>query len=339
MLAEVCDAGTSVLLLGEANDIALYRELIRRGISDYLVKPIAPRQIFDAVAAICIDPSAPPMGRLLAFVGSRGGAGSSTIAHNVTWQLAKTFQEEVVLIDLDVSFGTAGLAFNLESPQGVHTALSDPDRLDEVLLERFLIEYDDNIRLMMAPASLEAEDKIYMDALEKLLDLVRRRASYVVLDLPHRWSPWTQQALLDADESAIVTTLDLASLRDTKNIVDRLKQQRGENALLHIVLNHYGAFKKTELSPKDFETAIELKAAAVIPHDPSLFGTASNNGQLLGEVNARHKAVEAIAQLALAMSGRQPPKQKKGFFDTLLKAKPKIKMKAKPKAEAKSEAE
>jgi len=316
-LAEVCDSGTSVVVIGEANDIHLYRSLIKRGISDYFCKPFAPRQVYEAVAAICIDPNAPPLARTIAFIASRGGAGSSALSHNVAWHLGQEFHEEVVLMDLDITFGTAGLAFNVETPQGIHTALAEPDRLDDVLLERFLAEYDEYVKLLVSPAQLNAEEKMYMDALDRLLELVRRRSSFVVLDVPHRWAPWAQQLLMDADEVVVVGSLDLASLRDTKNLIERLKEKRGDSAPVHMVLNKVGAAKRTELSPKDFENATQLKPLAVVPYSPDLFGQASNNGQMIGEVNKRHRVTETIRQLAVQLSGRRPSVKKKSILSRL----------------------
>ena len=317
-LAEVCDAGTNVLLLGSSNDISLYRELIRRGVAEYLVGQVAPRQILDAVTAIFEDPDSPPKGRSIAFMGSRGGAGSSSIAHNVAWQLGQEYGEEVSVIDLDFTFGTAALSFNVETQQTLEMALADTGRLDDQLLDRFLIEYDENVRLLASPSNLEAEERILTDSLDRLLELVRRRSSFVVLDVPHRWAPWVQQVLLDADEAVLVGVLDLSGLRDTKNLMDRLRQQRGDTSPKHMVLNHQGAFKKTELSPKDFETATAVKPDIIIPHAPALFGTAANNGQMVGQVNAKHKSVEALRELAILVSGRQPQqKVKKGLLDQL----------------------
>ncbi len=310
-LAEVCDPGTSVIIMGSSNDIELYRDLVRRGISEYVVKPPAPRRIFEAVAEICMDPDATPTGRLISFIGSRGGAGSSTLSHNIAWNLGQAYEEEVILIDLDISFGTAGLAFNLETPQGIHSALSEPDRLDDVLLERFLAEYDDYVRLLVSPAALDAEEKLYMDALDPLLELVRQRASYAILDLPHRWAPWTQQLLVDSDEVVIVSLMDLAGLRDSRHLIAKMKEFRGGQAPVHLVLNHAGAYKRSELSAKDFENAVEIEPALVLPHDPNLFGAAANNGQMLGEVNRRHKIVELIRQFSLKVGGRQPVERKK----------------------------
>ena len=327
-LAEVCDPGTNVIVLGDSNDIELYRDLVRRGISEYLVKPLAPRRLFDAVAEICEDPDAAPMGRMIAFMSSRGGAGSSTLARNVGWFLGQEFNEEVVIVDLDIAFGTAGLAFNLETPQGIHTALAEPDRLDDVLLERFLAEYDEYVRLLVSPAALDAEDGLHMEALDPLLELVRRRASFVIIDLPHRWAPWTQQLLLDADDVVVVSSLDLAGLRDSRHLMGRLKELRGDQAPVHLVLNHAGAFKKTELTPRDFENAVEMTPDVVLQHDPNLFGAASNNGQMLGEVNRRHKLVEQVRQLALNVGGRQPAEQKKKGVLGILSKSSKVKSKA-----------
>jgi pilus assembly protein CpaE len=331
-LAEVCDAGTNVLLMGSSNDINLYRELLQRGVAEYLVGQVAPRQILEAVTNIFEDPDAPPLGRSIAFMCSRGGGGSSAIAHNTAWHLGQEFGEEVSVIDLDVTFGTAALSFNLETQQTLEQALADPSRLDDQLLDRFLIEYDENVRLLASPSNLNAEERIMTESLDRLLDLVRRRSSFVVLDVPHRWAPWVQQVLLDADETVIVGVMDLSGLRDTKNLVDRLRQQRGETSPLRLVLNHQGAYKKTELSPKDFETAIEMKPDIVIPHAAALFGTASNNGQMVGQVNGKHKSVEALRNLAILVSGRQPQqKAKKGLLAQLG-----LKGKAKPKSKARA---
>lgn len=318
-LAEVCDEGTNLLVIGHSNDISLYRELTNRGVGEYLLKPVPPRQIFEAVTGIFVDPDAPPQGRLLSFIGSRGGCGSSTIAHNVGWLLGNEYNEEVSIIDLDITFGTVGLAFNVEAPSGIQSIMGDPDRLDEQLLERFLVEYDENTRLLVSPSTLDADEKAYMESLDKLLELVRRRSSFVILDVPHRWAPWTQQVLLDADDTVVTGVMDLASLRDTKNLIDRLKAQRGENAPVHLVLNHVGAFRKTELSAKDFESALDLAPNVVLPHDPAIFGSASNNGQMLGELNGKHRAVDSLRGFALGLSGRQPtvPRRKPGLLAKL----------------------
>ena len=168
-LAEVCDPGTQVVVLGNVNDIQIYRALVQQGISDYLVPPLNAKQVFDAIASICIDPSEPALGHVISFMGTEGGTGSSSVAHNTAWALARTFDEDVAILDLDLALGTLGLAFNLESQQGIQDALSHPERLDEVLRERFMAKHDDHLFLLTSPGSFTADADIDIEDGESTL--------------------------------------------------------------------------------------------------------------------------------------------------------------------------
>jgi len=156
-LAEVCDPGTKVVVVGAANDITLYRELMRRGVSEYLVPPMAPLQLIAAVTALYADPASPFIGRQIAFCGAKGGAGASTLAHNVAHLISERMGANTVLVDLDLAFGTAGLDFNQDPLHGIVDALTQPDRLDSVLMERMMARCGDHLSLFAAPASLEKD--------------------------------------------------------------------------------------------------------------------------------------------------------------------------------------
>lgn len=310
-LAEVCDEGTEVLAMGSANDVQTYRSLVSEGVNDYLVAPFNAVQVFEAIEAVAIDPDAPPRGRVIAFVGAKGGAGSSTLAHNVSWSLAQIYQDDVIILDLDLAFGTAGMAFNIDPQQGIMDALEAPDRLDEVLLNRYMAEAVEHIKVLSAPASLEADASIDIQAFDSLLEMVRRTAPFIVLDIPHHWYAWAQHALMQADEIVLTSTLDLISLRDTKNMVELLESRRANDAPLRLVINNQGAYRKTELSDKDFETAVAGSTALIIAHDPVLFGTAANNGQVIGAMSPNDKVVQGFNELAKMVSGMGQVKSKK----------------------------
>ena len=311
--AEVCDEGSQVVVIGAENDIGIYCALSRRGVSEYLVPPLDSKDLSETVSTICVDPSEPQLGRTIAFIGANGGVGSSSVAHNVAWSISEFFKEDVALVDLDIPFGTAGLAFNIESQQGIHVALSQPDRLDEVLLDGFMPKHNDHLMVLISPASLAAESEIPMDAFEPLLGLVRRKAPFVILDLPN--VAWSQEILVDADDVVITATPDLASIRHAKGLIEALKKKRDEDAPLHLVLNHVGAFKKTELTVKDFEEGVKMKPFMSIPHEPALFGSASNFRQMLGEVTKRNKIVDKFQEFAQTLTGREPTKAKKSAMD------------------------
>lgn len=320
----MCDEGTELVVLGAVNDVEVYRKLTQQGISDYLVAPYDAQRIFDAIAAVCIDPSAPPRGRVLSFTGARGGTGSSTVAANTAWSLARIFDDDVAVLDLDLAFGTQGLAFNTEHPQGIQDALAQPDRLDEVLLKRFMAQPDNHVMLLTAPGALDRDADIDVQSLDVLVDLVRQTAPFVVLDVPHRWSSWSRHALAQSDEIVLTSTLDLACLRDTKSIFDVLSEKRANDAPVRIVLNHLGAYRKTQLSVKDFEDTLGSAPTLVVPHDPVLFGTAANNGQMIGDLSKNNKVADGFRGLAQSISGQEPPKtgkQKKGGLSLLSKGK------------------
>jgi pilus assembly protein CpaE len=126
-LAEVCGAGTKVVVVGHVNDIVLFRELMKNHVSDYWVAPLTSLRIIEAVATLYNDPKAAPLGRVLAFVGAKGGVGSSTLAHNVAHATSHRFDLETILTDLDLSFGTAALNYNQDGGGSFHEALASPE--------------------------------------------------------------------------------------------------------------------------------------------------------------------------------------------------------------------
>ena len=183
-LADVCDEGTEVLILGTANDVDTYRTLVSEGVSEYLVGPFDAMKVFNAIEAVAIDPDSPPRGQMIAFIGAKGGVGSSTVAANVTWSLAKLYNDDAILLDLDMAFGTVGLAFNQEPQQGMLDALDAADRLDEMLLERFMAVPEDHVKLLCSPVTLENANDVSTQAMDALFELVRRTAPFIIIDIP-----------------------------------------------------------------------------------------------------------------------------------------------------------
>jgi len=305
VLAEVCDAGTKVLVLGAANDVALYRELMRRGVSEYLVPPLQPLSLIRAVTGLYADPSSPFVGRQIAFLGAKGGVGASTLAHNVAYCIGERMQANTVLVDFDLPFGTAGLDFNQDPMQGVADALSQPDRLDPVLLERMMVRCSERLSLFAAPATLDDTYDISADAFEEVASKIRTTAPFVVVDLPHHWSTWMRRMLLASDELVIVATPDLASLRNAKNMIDLVRQARPNDSPPRLVLNQVGVPGRPEIPMKDFSAALNLEPSLVLPFDPKTFGQAGNNGQMLEQANAKSKAAEGVMHLASLVARRE----------------------------------
>jgi len=306
-LAQVCDSGTKVVIIGAANDILLYRELMRRGVSEYLVAPIQPLQLIAAIGGLFADPAQPFVGRTIAFVGARGGAGASAVAHNTAYAMSERIGVNTVIVDYDLPFGTAGLDFNQDPLGGVADALKQPERLDATLLDRMTVRCTDKLSLFAAPATLDADWDFSPDVFEEVTGRIRATAPFVVLDLPHLWSGWMRRALISADEVVVVATPDLASLRNAKNMIDLIKQGRPNDAPPRLVLNQVGLPGRPEIPVKDFGAALGVHPSLIIPFDAKVFGSAANNGQMIIDSAAKTKPAEAFETLAQIVSHRELP--------------------------------
>ncbi len=317
-LAEHCDPGVQVMVIGAMNDIALYRQLIDRGVSEYLVPPIQPVQLIRAIAGLFSDPDAPFLGKSISVIGAKGGVGSSTIAHNLSWSVSENARLNATLVDLDLSFGTTALDFNQEGTQSVMDALLAPDRADEAVIARLLTKATERLSLFTAPATISNEVEISPGAYDTVIQAVRQTVPYVIIDLPHTWSNWLRDTLIASDEVILVCQPDLASLRNGKNIIDRLKAERPNDNPPKLVLNMVGVPKRPEIPVKDFSAAIGLEPEIVLPFDPALFGTASNNGQMISETQSDAKSSLAIDHLASLLTGQAVDIPEKSFMQKLL---------------------
>lgn len=315
-LAEYCDAGTKVVVIGRLNDIVLYRELIGRGVSDYLVAPFAVLDLVRAVSHLYSHAAAAPVGRVIAVTGAKGGVGASTLAHNVAWSVSRSFDIATAIVDLDLPYGTTGLDFNQDPAQGIAEAVFAPDRLDSNLVDRLLSKCTDKLSILAAPAMLERTYDFGETAFDGLFDILRTTVPVVVLDVPHGWTAWSRRALIGADEVIVVAAPDLANLRNAKNLIDVLKTARPNDAAPKLVLNGAGLPKRPEIAVADFAKSLEMQPIAVVPFDAKLFGTASNNGQMIGEVEAGGRSAELFAEIGRGVMGRtEPRRSKKTLFD------------------------
>jgi pilus assembly protein CpaE len=313
-LADVCDPGTKVLVVGHVNDVVLYRELTRRGVSEYLIAPVQVLDVVRAVSELFHAPGAEPVGRTIAVVGAKGGVGASTVAHNLAWALAGKLLNSTVIVDLDIAFGTAGLDFNQDPPQGISEAVFAPDRLDSNLVDRLLSKCSDHLSLLAAPAALDRTVDLSETALDGILDILRASIPTIVFDVPHVWTAWSRRLLVGADEIVIVAAPELASLRNAKNLYDLLRGGRPNDQLPKVVLNMVGVPKRPEIPVAEFATALGTQLAAVISFEAQLFGTAANNGQMIAEVQPSGKAADVFADLAGAVTGRAEQKSGRGRF-------------------------
>src|SRR5690606_38172759 len=128
--------------------------------------------------------------------------------------------------------------------------------------------------------------------------ICQKSVPVIVLDIPHAWNAWTRQTLASLDGVVIVAEPDLANLRNAKNLVDAIKALRPVDNAISLVLNKQGLPRRPEIGAAEFASSVECRLIGQIGFDAATFGTAANNGQMIAEVSANHKANEAFAAIS-----------------------------------------
>ena len=303
-LANVCDADTRVIVVGNKNDVLLYRRLMKFGVSEYLVAPLSTVDLIGAIGEMFTKPDADPLGRTIAFVGAKGGSGSSSIAQNTAWSISELYKNGVIIADFDFGGGTVGLNFNQDPSQTIIDALSSSEKLDETYLDRILTKCTDHLNLLTAPAILDRTYEYTKDEIDSLVEVAQSSVPYFVMDLPYLWNDWMSATLTSADDVVITTTPDLAGLRNAKNLFDTLVKSRKNDPKPHVILNQVDRSKETEIKVAAFEDALETEVVLSIPFEPVVFGTAMNNGQMIAESNPKSPTVAQFKLLAANLTGR-----------------------------------
>ena len=302
-LASHCDPDTKVIVIGMVNDVALFRDLIECGITDYMVAPITTSELAATILRIFQTSKVARPGQVCAFIGAKGGVGSSTIAQNMAASIGEAGKVAVILADLDLQFGSVALNLNFQSGNNLAEQLGDAARLDDAVLDRLLVSRGRNLRVLASmPAALDSVQP-GLDLLDKVIDLAQASFPYVVLDLPHVWSPWVKRAVIASDTLVITTQPDLGGLRNTKSLFDLLAGLRPNDQAPHLVLNQIGMPRRAEIKPAAFIKALQANKVTEIGFDAAAFSKASNAGQLLIENAPRAAACREFRQLAETLIG------------------------------------
>ena len=323
-LAATSDPMTRLIIIGQVNDVDVYRELLARGVSEYLVTPFTVGRMIQAIHDIYAEPSRRDIGRSIAVVGAKGGVGASAVALNLAYALGERSQSETVLVDLDLPFGTASLSLDQEPTEGVDRALDAPDGLDATLVDRLLVRYSEHLSLFSAPLDLTVDHNLDPEAYQLMIDVIKSVAPNVVLDLPHQWTPWQRHVLIHADHIVLVAGCDLGNLRNAKNIFDYLQQQRPNDPPPKLVINQVGLHGRSEVPAKTIAQSLKVEPCATINCDAALFFKSMMTSKPIAAINPNAQPAVALNGLAEMLGGFRTPATKKrsparGLFETIKK--------------------
>lgn len=307
-LRRTCAGGTNIVAFGEINDVAFYRALIEAGASDYLVKPLAAETLEAALgrATVAASPKedAAPAGRLVTFVGARGGVGASTIALNTAWVMAEEAGRRTVLLDLDLHFGASAINLDLEPGRGLREALENSDRIDALFLSSAIAVKSDRLHVLAAEEPLEDGAAPDPDALSRLIAELRAAFDCVVVDLPRHAAHTFAAAIEEADEVVVVSDLTLVGVRDTARLI-AVAVEASPEAGVRIAINRAGA-RDGQITRREFERGVERPVDFAIPADAKLAANAANAGRPLAEISPRARLLKPVRTLAEVVAPPDP---------------------------------
>ena len=303
-LAEVCEPGTIVIAAGQVNDVRLYRDLVASGIQDYLLKPLSGdvlREAFSQAQTLlnapkAVETSAEHPHCAVAVIGTRGGAGASTIATSLAWLMSQKERRSTALLDLDVHFGTGALALDLEPGRGLTDAIENPSRIDGLFIERAMVRASDKLAVLSAEAPINSPIMTDGGAFHQLQEEMRAAFECTVVDLPRSMLVNYPHLVKDVQTIVLVTELTLAAARDSIRLLSWLKTNAPE-AQVVVLANKVHPGQQLEISRKDFETSIERKLDFLVPFDQKLAAQAAKLGKPLYEVGKASKTVAPITDL------------------------------------------
>jgi pilus assembly protein CpaE len=307
-LAEVCDTHTRVVALGQANDIALYRELIRLGVSDYLVKPVTADVLADALrrASRTPAPEAAPAkpARTIALIGARGGVGATTMAVSLAWALAEEQLQRTVLLDLDMQFGAAALSLDLEIGRGLREMLTNPERIDSLLIGSAMVHAGERLRILGGEEPLEDDVDVGPQGLQALISALSESCESVVVDTPRRADRLTRELLAQAEVVGVVTDLSLPAMRDTHRLLTLLKGLRPQGETL-VIANRVGGVAG-EAPQAEFERGIGARLDALIPYDAKAAVACAEQAKPLIATSKGSPAGAELRRLVAQLAGGAP---------------------------------
>ena len=309
MLADVCEPGTNVMAIGDRNDVALYRDLQAAGVSDYLVKPLTRELVTKAVAAKTngsgeMGRAALKLGKMLAFIGARGGVGTTTLAANLAWHLANRQSRRVALVDLDLQHGDCSFLFNAGTTPGLRDALANPLRLDHLLLERIMTQHGERLFVLGGEEPIRDHVQFTAAAVDTLFSVLRSQFHYVIVDVPRIPIPAYRRAFEIADRRIIVVDQTMRSMRDAVRLKRAFENAPGTEPAEHrtiFVLNREGEAGNHGLSQKEINNVLQAKPTTTIPFLPKLVTPAAHHAMVAAR---QRKFGNAVGTLALEISGR-----------------------------------
>jgi pilus assembly protein CpaE len=315
----------AIIVYSSLADAASVRRAMISGARDYLIKPLKPEDVVRAVYGILEQEerrriqtdgqSAEPIARgtVVTIFGAKGGIGKTTIATNLSAALVTATQSNVTLVDMDTRFGDVAIMMDIAVEHSIADLGRRIDELDRESIKENLARHHTGVSILPAPLHPTEWRNLTPQHIEKIIDLLAQGNDWVVIDTPGTFNEIIAMTLELADIILLVTSMDIASIKDTALALEMLRAADVSEDKVKLVINH--STSANSLREEDVERVLEYPVTWRLPHD---YNVASANQLGIPIVTAKPYArvSRAITDLAYDLSGAQ--RDRKGFLERFL---------------------
>lgn len=299
VLANHCSDHTSAVVVGPVNDVYLYRKLINMGVSDYLTRPIRKEVLAEVIAKGLIEKLGTSDSRLIAFVGSKGGTGTSTLAQATAWAVTTRLDQKAIILDAAGGQSYLSVAMGTEPVTTLAEAARAAGSTDQDSFKRMIITLSDKLSVLASGADSLLDDAVSPDAFEHIITKLMVTYPIVIVDLSGATALVKRMVMHKAHEVVIVSTPTLPSLRSARSLMHEIKDVRGgSDKEIELVVNMKDMAPNLEVAISDITTALGRKPVLTVPFLPKLFATAETHNRKLGEIAGAEDIVTALVTLA-----------------------------------------
>lgn len=306
-------------------DASSVRRAMVAGARDYIIKPLKPEELTRAIYGVLEQEEkrrlrysgermeAPARGTVVTVFGAKGGIGKTTIATNLATALLKTTGASVTLVDMDTRFGDVAIMMDIAVEQSIADLARRVDEMDRDTVRDYLVRHHSGVMILPAPLHPTEWRNVTPMQITKIIDLLAQSHDYVVVDTPGTFNEIVAAALETAALILLVTSMDIASIKDTALALEMLQSAAVSEDKVKLTVNHSTA--ANTLREEDVERVLEYKVFWRIPHDLNV-ATSTQLGQPVIITKPYARVSRSITDLAYALSGAAP--EKKGFLEKFL---------------------
>ena len=292
-LADVCDPSVTVVVLGDTQDITLYRELINLGIKDYIVHPLATESLYDAFDE---RSGGQKVNKVVAFIGTSGGCGSTTLATTCAWMLAEESKYYTALVDFDILYGSVAHMLNRQLSEGMSDALEHPDRVDKIFVDRSMDAVSDRLAVLSGSVPSQNFSGLTLRGYNELVRRLGARFRYAVMEIP-RWNHLAVRAAVDCAQTIVITfTPDVISLRNAVESLHHLVVTYKTRARIIVVMNKAGQYKYGEVTPSQFSDITGHQVDHIIRFDHAALDSINKGGIFTNRGSSLYASAHRLTQ-------------------------------------------